>query len=98
MLIDGKFEQTKHSEPKKVKAYNYRIYKECYRYINRLLKSKQLEKFTQQEIEGIIDEMTDKCYMLILDKGKTYNIPYRDRDMIRKTILILFEECFIALD
>ncbi|MEN2259085.1 hypothetical protein AAIB48_16600 [Paraclostridium benzoelyticum] len=98
MLIDGKFEQRKYPDFRKVKAYNYRIYKECNRYIKRLLKTRQTNKFTEEEIDTIMEDMTEKSENIILDKDKTYTMPYRDKDMIRKTILILFEECFIALD
>lgn len=96
--IEGKFEQTSYSEKREVKAYNYRIYKECKKRIKHILKGKEEYKFSEEEIGEIIEELTDISEKHILDKGKTYKIPYKDRDMVKKTILILFEECFLALD
>lgn len=97
-FVDGKFEQESYQEIKSIKSYNYRIYKICKRKIKRILRNKEQCKFTTEEINNIIDTLTGLCEEYILDKGKTYKIPYRDKDMIRKTILILFQECYIALD
>lgn len=96
--IEGKFEQTSYSEKREVKAYNYRIYKECKKQIRHILKGKEECKFNEEEIEKIIENLTDISEKHILDKSKTYKIPYKDRDMVKKTILILFQECFLALD
>lgn len=97
-FVDGKFEQESYQEIKSIKSYNYRIYKICKRKIKRILRNKEQCKFTTEEINNIIDTLTGLCEEYILDKGKTYKIPYRDKDMIRKTILILFQECYLALD
>lgn len=96
--IEGKFEQTSYVEKREVKAYNYRIYKECKKRIKHILKDKEECKFSEVEIQEIIEILTDISEEHILDKSKTYKIPYKDRDMVKKTILILFEECFLALD
>ena len=39
-----------------------------------------------------------KAEKMLEDKSKTYKMPFQDRDMIRKTIILLFEECFLAFD
>lgn len=98
LLIEGEFEQKKYPDIRKVKAYNYRIYKECRRYIKKTLKIRESYEFTQLEIDSIMNDMVNLSYEMILDKNKTYKIPYKDEDMVKKTILILFEQCFLALD
>lgn len=98
LLIEGEFEQKKYPDIRKVKAYNYRIYKECRRHIKKVLRKREMDKFTQLEIDSIINDMVNISYKMILDKNKTYKMPYRDEDMVKKTILILFEQCFLALD
>ena len=95
--IDGSFEQHQHPDVREVKAYNYRIYKVCQRIVNRTIKDTD-NSFSSEDINMILEELTIEAEKTILDKAKTYKIPYLDRDMVRKTILILLEECFLAFD
>ena len=97
-FAEGKFEQDSYREIKAVKAYNYRIYNICRRRIRDILKKKDEYKFSEEEINNILDELTQVSEKHILDKAKTYEIPYKDTDMVKKSILILFQECFLALD
>lgn len=97
-FAEGKFEQDSYREIKAVKAYNYRIYNICRRRIRDILKKKDEYKFSEEEINNILDELTQVSEKHILDKAKTYEIPYKDTDMVKKFILILFQECFLALD
>lgn len=97
-FAEGKFEQDSYREIKAVKAYNYRIYNICRRGIRDILKKKDEYKFSEEEINNILDELTQVSEKHILDKAKTYEIPYKDTDMVKKSILILFQECFLALD
>lgn len=97
-FVEGKFEQDSYPEIKAVKAYNYRIYNVCRRRIRNILKEKEEYKFSEEEINNILDELTQVSEKHILDKAKTYEIPYKDTDMVKKAILILFQECFLALD
>lgn len=94
---DGAFEQKHYIDEKEVKAYNYHIYKVCKRMIrDRNLKSGI--EYNQSEIENLIVSLTNASETLILDKSKSYKMPYLDRDMIKKTILILLQDCYISFD
>lgn len=95
--IDGVFEQQQCTELKEVKAYNYRVYKACQKLVKRFLKEKQ-DDISQQDIQQVLEQLTDEAEKIILDKSKTYKMPFLDRDMISKTILILFQECYLAFD
>lgn len=54
--------------------------------------------FTQLEIETLMEKLKDEAKKVIQDKARTYNIPFKDEDMIRKTIILLFQECYLAFD
>ena len=95
--IDGAYEQSHHQNHRQVKAYNYRVYKACQKKIKKFLKERN-SAFTQDEIEVFIEELTHGAYGFIQDKAKTYDVAFEDQDMIRKTIIILFQECYLALD
>lgn len=95
--IDGAYEQSHHQNHRQVKAYNYRVYKACQKKIKKFLKERN-SAFTQDEIEVFIEELTHGAYEFIQDKAKTYDVAFEDQDMIRKTIIILFQECYLALD
>lgn len=45
-----------------------------------------------------MENLTDEAEKLILDKAKTYSVAFEDRDMVRKTILLLFQDCYLAFD
>lgn len=96
-FIDGKFEQEHYTDMKEVKAYNYRIYKVCERHIRNLLKEEDI-RLSEDDIIKTLRELSEEAEKIILDKNKTYKIPFLDKDMFHKTVLILFQECFIALD
>ncbi|ABR47069.1 hypothetical protein Amet_0844 [Alkaliphilus metalliredigens QYMF] len=97
--VEGAYEQEHHNNLKAVKAFKYRIYKLCEREIRKAMKVSDTTDMSKIQIDNFVSTMTDKCETLISDKAKTYNtIPFKDRDMIRKTILILFEECYLAFD
>jgi hypothetical protein len=95
--IDGSFEQKSYPNNREIKAYNYRVYVVCKKIIRQVIKEKK-DSFSQDEIEKILDRFTDEAEKLIIDKAKTYKIPFMDRDMVRKTIILLFQECYLALD
>lgn len=95
--IEGAYEQSKHQNLRQVKAYNYRVYKVCCKKIKKFLKS-HTGNLIQNEIEELIDDLTDSAYVHIKDKAQTYNVAFEDEDMIRKTIIILFQDCYLALD
>ncbi len=95
--IDGSFEQSQCSDIREVKAYNYRIYRVCKNIVRQAIREKK-DSFTQEEINSTIEMLTDEAEKLVIDKSKTYKVPFMDRDMVRKTILILFQECYLALD
>ncbi|WP_195924331.1 hypothetical protein [Sarcina ventriculi] len=83
-FAEGKFEQDSYREIKAVKAYNYRIYNICRRRIRDILKKKDEYKFSEEEINNILDELTQVSEKHILDKAKTYEIPYKDTDIVKK--------------
>ena len=95
--IEGAFEQNQYQNHKQVKAYNYRVYGVCKRIVKDVIK-KNGNVLSQNQIENIIENLTDEAEKLILDKAKTYSVAFEDRDMVRKTILLLFQECYLAFD
>lgn len=95
--IDGSFEQKQYPDYREIKAYNYRVYMICKKLVRRKIQE-QTSSFTQLEIDGFIEDLTNQAEKLILDKGKTYKIPFKDRDMVRKTIILLFQECYLVFD
>lgn len=95
--IEGSFEQSQHQDHRQVKAYNYRVYRVCKKIIKHFIKENG-SVLSQSQIENIIENLTDEAEKLILDKAKTYSVAFEDRDMIRKTILLLFQDCYLAFD
>ena len=95
--IDGAYEQSHHQNHRQVKAHNYRVYKTCQKNIKKFLKE-QKGIFSQDKIEAFIEELTCEAYKLIQDKAKTYDVAFEDQDMVRKTIIILFQDCYLSLD
>lgn len=97
-FVNGKFEQENYGNKKAIKAYNYRIYNKCKRQIKRFLLNRESKPILEDEIQSFLNQLADESYEIIVDKSKTYDIPYLDREMVYKSILILFQECYLALD
>jgi len=95
--VDGAYEQKHHQNYKQVKAYNYRVYKVCKKIIGKFLKNNTGE-LTQEQIEQLMETLKVEAQKVIQDKAKTYNMAFEDEDMIRKTIILLFQECYLAFD
>lgn len=94
---DGAFEQKNHNDVRAVKAFNYRVYNVCRRIVKRKI-DEHKGTFTENEVTELIKELTKEAEALIKDKAQTYDVAFKDTDMIKKTILILFEECYLAFD
>ena len=73
------------------------VYKVCCKEIKKFLKE-HTDNLLQDEIEILLNDLTDSAYALMRDKAQTYNVAFEDRDMIRKTVVILFQDCYLALD
>ncbi len=69
----------------------------CCKEIKKFLKE-HTDNLLQDEIEILLNDLTDSAYALMRDKAQTYNVAFEDRDMIRKTVVILFQDCYLALD
>lgn len=97
--IDGKYEQSQYYNKEAIKAYNYRIYKICKKMIKKKIREQYFDNCSTVEIDTLIKFLTDECYEMVEDKVKTYEtIPFKDKDMVRKSILILIEQCYLAFD
>lgn len=95
--VDACTIQNNHINPKEVKAYNYRLYRSCKTLIRKKIKDKN-GALSQEEIEEIIIELTDNFNEIIKDISKTYRVAFKDKDNIKKAIVKLFQECYLAFD
>lgn len=96
--IDGTIEFNNVVYPAQAKSYKYRIFKIASRIIKDKLTEKDTPKFDEYEINQLITEIINEAYEHILDKNKTYEMPFLDKDMVRKTVVILIEDCFICFE
>ncbi len=94
---DGLFEQKNHSNNKAVMAYNYRVYSVCRKLLKRKIKEMGTI-FTMEQIDLTLGELVNEAETYLKDKSQTYTVAYNDKDMIRKAIIILFEQCYLAFD
>ena len=83
-----------------VKAYEYRVYEACKRFLIKYIYGMEFEviEFSETLIEHLFEEMFSVSKTFLLDKSKSYDYPFIDDDMIKKTIYILFQNCYLSFE
>ena len=96
-IASGKVELSRHSE-RYISAMKYRIFEVCQDELIDFIESKTDGKLTFSEINILIDKYTERAMVIIEDKSKDYIYPLKNRDIIRKVVLALIDECYISFD
>lgn len=56
------------------------------------------KKYSEEELEEIVEEIVDIAEKKITDWKKTYKISINDRDSLKGIVLSLFDDCFLSFD
>lgn len=96
-LASGKAEMSMYSE-QEISATKYRVYESCQEELMDFVEENNSENLTIEEIKSLIKRFTNKAEEIILDKSKDYTYPFKSRDLLRKVVLDLVNDCFLSFD
>ena len=96
-IASGKVELSKHSD-RFVSAMKFRIFEVCQEELMDFCDSFTEGELSNEQIKNLIERYTDKAVEVIEDKSKDYNYPLKNRDILRKIVLALIDECYLSFD
>lgn len=96
-IASGKVELSKHSD-RFISAMKFRIFEVCQDELMDFCDSSTNNELTDDQIKSLIERYTDKAVEVIEDKSKDYSYPLKNRDILRKLVLALIDECYLSFD
>lgn len=97
-IASGEAELSKFSE-REVRAMKYRIFEVCQ---DELIEFCEINDTTKQIdiklINGLINKYTEKASSVIEEKSKDYSYPLKNKDLLRKVVLALINDCYLSFD
>ncbi|MDT8717637.1 hypothetical protein IAI10_13270 [Clostridium sp. 19966] len=87
----------KNVDERESKSYQYRVYEACDDVIDKYLVEKNKE-IDEDTINNVFKQL--KCYSeeYLKDKSRDYRYCFKNSDVLEKTILILYDSCFLSFE
>lgn len=97
-IASGEAELSKFSE-RDVRSMKYRVFEVCQEeLINFCEINDNRDSLDHSRIDTLIEKFTVKACLIIEQKSKDYNYPFRNEDLLRKVVLALINECYLSFD
>jgi hypothetical protein len=96
-IVSGQIEISKLPE-RYISAMKYRIFEVCQEELIKFIENNSSSELLQDEIDSLIEKYTDRAVMIIKDKANDYTYPLQNRDLLRKLVLALIDECYLSFD
>lgn len=96
-VASGKAELLNFSE-RVTSAMRYRIFEVCQSELLEFCEENEKKELSKEEISGLIEKYTDKACTIIEEKSKDYSYPLKNRDLLRKMVLALIDDCYLSFD
>ncbi len=96
-IASGKAELESYDE-RDVSAMKYRIFEVCQNELLEFCDSRKDASLTKIDIDSLISKYTDQAVEIIGERSKDYKYPVRNRDILRKIVLALIDECYLSFD
>lgn len=96
-IASGKVELSRHSE-RVISAMKYRIFEVCQDELIDFIENQEEAELTSKELSELIERYTNRAFEIIKDKSQDYIYPLRNKDILRKVVLALIDECYLSFD
>ena len=96
-IASGKVELSRHSE-RVISAMKYRIFEVCQDELIDFVENQDDGELSTIELTALIERYTERAFKIIEDKSQDYIYPLRNRDILRKVVLALIDECYLSFD
>lgn len=96
-LTSGKAEISRYRD-QDISAMKYRIFEVCQKELLNFVEKNNKTELEVEEIDDLIEIYTSKASLIIEERSKDYNYPLTNKDILRKIVLDLINECFLSFD
>jgi hypothetical protein len=97
-IASGEAELSRFSE-REVRAMKYRIFEVCQDELIEFCEMNDTSKSINISIiNALIEKYTTKACAIIEEKSKDYSYPLKNRDLIKKIVLALINDCYLSFD
>jgi hypothetical protein len=96
-IASGQVELDRHSD-RVISAMKYRIFEVCQNELIEFVENQESDDLTQTEIIALIEKYTNRAFEIIQDRSLDYSYPLKNRDILRKIVLALIDECYLSFD
>lgn len=96
-LASGKTELSMYSD-RSISAMKFRIFEACQVDLIRFTENRASASLTDKEVHELITIFSNRAEEIIVDKSKDYNYPVQNKDILRKIVLDLINECYLSFD
>lgn len=96
-LTSGKAEISRYRD-QDISAMKYRIFEVCQNELLNFVEKNTKSELEFEDIDRLIELYTLKASLIIEERSKDYNYPLTNKDVLRKIVLDLINECFLSFD
>lgn len=97
-IASGEAELSKFSE-RQIRSMKYRIFEICQDELIEFCENYNTKNNLDFEIiNQLLERYTEKAYQIIEEKSKDYSYPLRNKDLLKKVVLALINDCYLAFD
>lgn len=96
-IASGKVELSRHSE-RVISAMKYRIFEVCQDELIDFIELKDGEEINSKDLSNLIERYTNRAFEIIQDKSQDYIYPLKNKDILKKVVLALIDECYLSFD
>jgi V8-like Glu-specific endopeptidase len=96
-LASGKAELLRYRD-QDISATKFRIFEVCQKELLNFVESNLKTELEVSDIDELIELYALKASVIIDERSKDYRYPLKNRDILRKIVLDLINECFLSFD
>lgn len=96
-IASGKAELINYSE-RLISSMKYRIFEVCQDELLEFCEEIEQNTLTKDQINSLIERYTERACKIIEEKSQDYSYPLKNKDLLRKLVLALIDECYLSFD
>lgn len=96
-IVSGLTETKRYNE-RDIAAMKFRIFEQCQDELIAFVEQRETSTLSALEIEQLIESYTNKAEYIITERSKNYKYPLNNKDILRKIVLDLINDCYLSFD
>lgn len=96
-IASGKAELLNYSE-RLISSMKYRIFEVCQDELLEFCEEIEESTLSKEQINVLLERYTERACKIIEEKSQDYSYPLKNKDLLRKLVLALIDECYLSFD